>query len=157
MKSLIQIILLLLLYPAANSQQVSLINIDQLNKRIENGRDTTFVINFWATWCVPCVKELPNFEKLNEAHKSDKLKILLVSVDFISKLNTTVTPFVKNKKIKSEVFLLNETDQQQYIDRIDTSWSGSIPATLFIKNGKRKFIEKEFTYTQLLTEYKTTL
>ncbi|HSC55340.1 MAG TPA: TlpA family protein disulfide reductase [Phnomibacter sp.] len=156
MKRLLQIIFLLLWQFTARSQQVRLMNIDQLNKRIENGKDTTFIINFWATWCSPCVKELPNFEKLNKEYQSEKLKVLLVSVDYISKLKTTVIPFVQKRNIKSEVFVLNEKDQQQYIDRIDPSWSGSIPATLFIKNGKRKFIEKEFTYAQLLTEYKAT-
>lgn len=153
-KSCFALLFILCLGTSANSQQVRLITINQLNRKVENRKDTTFIINFWATWCAPCIKELPNFEKLNQEYKEDKLKILLVSVDFNSQLKTTVIPFIKKRKIKSEVFLLNETDQQQYIDRIDTSWSGSVPATLFIKNGKRKFIEKEFTYTQLLTEYK---
>jgi len=136
------------------SQNVKLLNIDQLNERIEKGKDSSYVVNFWATWCAPCIKELPHFEKLNAAFKSDKLAVLLVSVDFKSKLNSAVIPFIKRKNIKSQVFLLNESDPQQYIDRIDKSWSGSIPATLFIKGDKRKFIESEFTYEQLLTEYK---
>jgi thiol-disulfide isomerase/thioredoxin len=136
------------------SQNVKLLNIDQLNERIEKGKDSIYVVNFWATWCAPCIKELPHFEKLNAAFKSDKVAVLLVSVDFKSKLNSAVIPFVKRKNIKSQVFLLNESDPQQYIDRIDKSWSGSIPATLFIKGDKRKFIESEFTYEQLLTEYK---
>ena len=136
------------------SQNVKLLNIDQLNERIEKGKDSIYVVNFWATWCAPCIKELPHFEKLNAEFKSEKLAVLLVSVDFKSKLNSAVIPFVKRKNIKSQVFLLNESDPQQYIDRIDKSWSGSIPATLFIKGDKRKFIESEFTYEQLLTEYK---
>jgi len=136
------------------SQNVKLLSIDQLNERIEKGKDSIYVVNFWATWCAPCIKELPHFEKLNAEFKSEKLAVLLVSVDFKSKLNSAVIPFVKRKNIKSQVFLLNESDPQQYIDRIDKSWSGSIPATLFIKGDKRKFIESEFTYEQLLTEYK---
>lgn len=139
---------------AGYSQNVKLLNIDQLNERIEKGKDSIYVVNFWATWCAPCIKELPHFEKLNAEFKSEKLAVLLVSVDFKSKLNSAVIPFVKRKNIKSQVFLLNESDPQQYIDRIDKSWSGSIPATLFIKGDKRKFIESEFTYEQLLTEYK---
>ena len=138
----------------AYSQNVKLLNIDQLNERIKNGKDSTYVVNFWATWCAPCIKELPHFEKLNAAYKNEKLAVLLVSVDFKSKLNSAVIPFVKRKNIKSQVFLLNEDDPQKYIDRIDKTWSGSIPATLFIKGDKRKFIESEFTYEQLLTEYK---
>lgn len=136
------------------SQQVKLLNIDQLNERIKNGKDSTYVVNFWATWCAPCIKELPHFEKLKAEHRSEKLAVLLVSVDFKSKLNSGVIPFVKRKNLKSEVFLLNESSPQEYIDRIDPSWSGSIPATIFIKNDKRKFVENEFTYEQLLTEYK---
>lgn len=136
------------------SQNVKLLNIDQLNERIKNGKDSTYVVNFWATWCAPCIKELPHFEKLNAEYKSEKLAVLLVSVDFKSKLKSAVIPFVKRKNMKSEVFLLNESSPQEYIDRIDKSWSGSIPATLFIKGDKRTFIESEFTYEQLLTEYK---
>ena len=136
------------------SQQVRLLSIDQLNKRINNGRDSTYVINFWATWCAPCIKELPHFERLSSENKSDKLAVLLVSVDFKSKLKSAVVPFIKRKKIKNEVFLLNETNPQEYIDQIDKSWSGSIPATLFIKKGKRKLMESEFTYGQLLKAYK---
>ena len=136
------------------SQNVKLLNIDQLNERIKNGKDSTYVVNFWATWCAPCIKELPHFEKLKADHQSDKLAVLLVSVDFKSKLNSAVVPFVKRKNLKNEVFLLNESNPQEYIDRIDKDWSGSIPATLFIKEDKRKFIESEFTYEQLLTEYK---
>ncbi|WP_017495644.1 TlpA family protein disulfide reductase [Flavobacterium sp. WG21] len=136
------------------SQNVKLLNIDQLNERIKNGKDSTYVVNFWATWCAPCIKELPHFEKLKTDHQSDKLAVLLVSVDFKSKLNSAVVPFVKRKNLKNEVFLLNESNPQEYIDRIDKDWSGSIPATLFIKEDKRKFIESEFTYEQLLTEYK---
>ncbi|KUJ59369.1 redoxin [Flavobacteriaceae bacterium CRH] len=138
----------------AQSQKVKLINVDQLQERIKNGKDSTYVVNFWATWCAPCIKELPNFEKLGAAYKSEKLAVLLVSVDFKSKLISNVEPFVKRKNLKNPVFLLNESNPQEYIDRIDPSWSGSIPATLFIKNDKRKFIESELTYEQLLTEYK---
>jgi thiol-disulfide isomerase/thioredoxin len=133
---------------------VKLLNIDQLNERIKNGKDSTYVVNFWATWCAPCIKELPHFEKLSAEHKSEKLAVLLVSLDFKSKLASNVVPFVKRKNLKNEVFLLNESSPQEFIDRIDPNWSGSIPATLFIKNDKRKFVESEFTYEQLLTEYK---
>ncbi|WP_264537389.1 TlpA family protein disulfide reductase [Flavobacterium sp. N1736] len=136
------------------SQQVKLLNIDQLQERIKNGKDSTYVVNFWATWCAPCIKELPHFEKLGSEYKSEKLAVLLVSVDFKSKLTSAVVPFVKRKGLRNQVFMLNESNPQEYIDRIDPSWSGSIPATLFIKNDKRKFIESELTYEQLLTEYK---
>lgn len=135
------------------SQQVDLLTVDKLNERLELGKDTTYVVNFWATWCAPCIKELPHFEKLQQEKRKEKVKVLLVSVDFKSRLEKSVVPFVKKRGLKNEVFLLDETDQQEYIDRIDKTWSGAIPATLFVKGKSRKFVEKEFTYQSLLTEY----
>ena len=140
---------------SANAQKVSLIKIDELENRINTGKDTTYIINFWATWCTPCMEELPNFEKLNNGYKKEKLKILLVSVDFKSQLTSSVIPFVNKKKLKNEVFFLDEEDQQEYINRIDSTWSGAIPASLFIRNNKRKFIEGQLSYSALLREYQT--
>ncbi len=155
MKKYLAIIILFGASFSAFSQPARLITIDQLNDRMENGGDTTYIINFWATWCVPCIKELPAFEKFGEKFKDEKTKVLLVSVNFKSELNDSVITFLKKENIKSEVFLLNEKNQQEYIDRIDSSWSGSIPATLFIKNGRRSFFEKDFTYDDLQTTYKS--
>lgn len=129
--------------------QVKLLTLDDLDKRIANGKDTTYVINFWATWCSPCVAELPNFEKLRLANLHKPVKVLLISLDFKSKLEKAVIPFVQKNKINAEVFLLNEPDQQQYIERIDKKWSGAIPATLFVNKKVRRFYEKEFTEAEL--------
>src|SRR5207344_512272 len=107
----------------ALSQHINLITIDQLNDRIDNGKDTTYIINFWATWCGPCVKEIPAYEKFGQDFKTEKTKMLLISVDFKSELNTSLIPFLKKSKLKSEVLLLDEKDPQEYINRIDSTWS----------------------------------
>ena len=136
------------------AQHVDLLTLNQLYERVNHGQDTTFIINFWATWCVPCVKELPNFEKISDEYKNENLKVLLVNLDYKSKLNSSVLPFIKKNGIKNEVFMLNESDPEVYINRIDSSWSGALPATLMLKDKKRKFFEKDFTYSELLSEYK---
>ncbi len=140
---------------AVQAQEVSLLKLDALEQRIAAGGDTAFVVNFWATWCGPCVRELPNFERLAKRYKKKKLKVLLVSVDFRSQLEKGVIPFVVQRKLKNEVFLLDEEDQQEYVNRVDTRWSGSIPASLFIKQDKRKFVEQELSYRQLVKTYQT--
>lgn len=150
----ILIIFSLVLSSRVFAQQVQLIKLDDINKRVMSGKDTVYIINFWATWCVPCLEELPHFEKLSSQYKINKLKVMLISMDFRSKLESTVVPFVRKKTLKNEVFLFDETNQQEYIDRIDSSWSGALPATLIIHKDKRRFFEKEFTYQELLTEYK---
>lgn len=131
--------------------QVKLLSYDQLTKRMSKGKDTTYVINFWATWCGPCVAELPHFEKLNQEYKNSPIKVILMSLDFKSKLQKEVIPFVKKHKLATEVYVVNESDQQQFIANVDQKWSGAIPATLFINTQKksRLFAEKEFTYEDL--------
>lgn len=153
MKTLLNLGICLLIASSGFSQKVDLLTVNDLEQRIKKGKDTTYVINFWATWCAPCIKEIPHFEKLQQEKRSDKLKVLMISLDFKDRLEKSVIPYVKRRGFRNEFFLLDETDQQQYIDRIDKSWSGAIPATLFVKPGKRKFIEKEFTYSSLLKEY----
>ena len=131
-----------------------LIKADELMARIRNSSDTTYVINFWATWCSPCVKELPDFEKLNENYKDKKVKVLLVSIDFASDYESKLLPFVEKKKLRSEVMLLDESKPNDFIDKINRRWSRSIPATMIV-NGQEKysdFFEREITYEFLETK-----
>ncbi|WP_256013088.1 TlpA disulfide reductase family protein [Desertivirga xinjiangensis] len=157
MKLFITIGLFIVSMSPVKAQTVNLLTVDQLEKRINQGKDTIYVVNFWATWCAPCIKELPHFEKLQASYKSQPLKVLLISLDFKSKMNSSVVPFVRKKQLKNEVFLLNESNAQQYIDRISKEWSGALPATLIVNKQKnvREFYEKEFTYNDLEKIYQS--
>lgn len=151
MKKYIVTILLMLVGFCVNAQ-VKLLTLSELEQRAAKGKDTTYVVNFWATWCGPCVEELPYFEKLNSENANKPFKVILMSLDFKSKLKTDVIPFAAKHQLKSEVYVVNESDQQKFIDRVDKNWSGSLPATLFINTDKkiRSFYEKAFTYDQLV-------
>ena len=129
-----------------NAQSVPVIGLDDLETRLENGADTTFVVNFWATWCGPCVKELPYFEVLEKANSGDAFKVLLVSLDFVNQLNSKVVPFVEKKKLVSEVVLMDEDRPNEWIPRVSEKWSGALPATLFVNTQKktRHFHEGSF-------------
>ncbi|WP_338349961.1 redoxin domain-containing protein [Nonlabens sp. SCSIO 43208] len=105
------------------------------------------VINFWATWCAPCVEELPYFEKVNT--KYDDVDVVLISLDDVEKVTSTVNPFLKEEEIKSSVYLLDDPYAAEWIPMVDDHWDGAIPVTL-IKKGKEKyFINKAVTYDQL--------
>lgn len=139
--------------------QVKLLSLNELEQRIANGKDTTYLVNFWATWCAPCVAELPSFEQLQKESANKPVKVILLSMDFKSKLKSDVIPFVQKNKLMSEVYVVNEPDQQVFIERVSKDWSGALPATLLIntKLQKRSFYEKEFTYKELvqtLTSFK---
>ena len=122
-----------------------------LEKAVLSDNNTTYVVNFWATWCAPCVKELPHFEQLNSENK--KVKVVLVSLDFKDQYEAKLLPFLKKKAIKSEVVLLTDKDYNTWLPSVDKDWSGSIPATLIIKNGKKVFVEKMFASYEELNQY----
>lgn len=136
------------------AQQVQPISIDDLNARVNVVDDTVYVVNFWATWCKPCVKELPYFRELEVNHHNDKLKVLLVSVDFPSEIDKSLIPFMKKTALKN-TFIISDKNQQEYINKIDPQWSGTIPITLFIKNAKRLLVEQTLSYRDMLRYYKT--
>ncbi|SFD58577.1 Thiol-disulfide isomerase or thioredoxin [Algibacter lectus] len=121
-----------------------------LNK--EDGK--IHVINFWATWCAPCVKELPYFEKLKSEYGNKNVDFTLVSLDFPHMYDSKLKPFVLKQQLKSKVIALDDVDSNSWIPQIDESWSGSLPATIIYKNGERKFFEKSFTYEELEHELK---
>ncbi len=126
------------------AQKTEIIKLEQLQELIEAKTDHIKVINFWATWCAPCIKELPLFEKLGQ-ERSD-VKVTLVSMDLDLDPNPEkVHKFVARKKLQSQVLMLDERDPNSYIDQIDKNWSGALPATIIIngKTGQRKFVGKE--------------
>ncbi|MBK5722345.1 TlpA family protein disulfide reductase [Dysgonomonas sp. Marseille-P4677] len=115
----------------------------------EVSNDTTYVFNFWATYCAPCIKELPHFEAAGKKYAGEKIKIVLVSLDFKSRIQTGVIPFIKKRNISLPVIVLADPDANAWIDKVDPSWDGAIPATLIVKKGERAFYKKEFTYEEL--------
>lgn len=126
------------------AQPAEKVKIEDLQSILEGKAGKIQVLNFWATWCAPCIKELPLFEQIN-ATRND-IEVSLVSVDLDLDPNPDkIYRFIDRKKLKSKVYILEETNPNSWINKIDKSWSGAIPATLIVnlENGKRKFVEKE--------------
>lgn len=146
--------MLLLLAAPGQAQQVEVVTFPALEKRLSQPNDTTYVVNFWATWCGPCIKELPYFEQANKTYAGQKVKVLLVSLDYASQLDKKVKPFVLKRGLQSEVLLLNETDPNTWLGKVDDKWSGSIPFTLVLNNKKQKRagFEQEFTQAELTAQ-----
>ncbi|MEO1096669.1 MAG: TlpA disulfide reductase family protein [Bacteroidota bacterium] len=129
--------------------EAEIIKFDRLDALIKERKNQVTVINFWATWCGPCIKELPYFEAARKTY-GDKLSVNLISLDFADQL-PKVHKFMERKGIESNVYLLDEIDYNSWIDRVDKSWSGAIPATLIVdgRTDKRKFVESELTEAEL--------
>ena len=128
---------------------ISVYDFKKFEPLLHKKNDTTYVINFWATWCKPCVKELPYFEELHSNYKDENVKVILVSLDMESQIDSKLKPFIEKNNIKSKLILLDDPDANAWISKIDSTWSGAIPATLIYKNQKKKFYEKSFNYESL--------
>lgn len=134
--------------------ELEIYDFEGFEKFLNKKDNTVYVINFWATWCAPCVKELPYFEKLNTEYANKNVKVILVSLDFPHLYDSKLKPFIKKKKLQSRVIALDDVDMNTWIPKVDKTWSGSLPATLIYKNDKRKFFEQSFTYEELEEEVK---
>jgi len=135
----------------SEGQQLTQIRIPDLEKILSSGEDKLLVINFWATWCPPCVKELPHFQKVAKEYNKDKVSFLLVSLDFPSQIDSHLKPFLKKNKVALDVVLMMDTDQNEWIDKVDPSWQGNIPVTLMLNNPRkiRKFHSGDMNETEL--------
>ncbi|WP_299102857.1 TlpA disulfide reductase family protein [uncultured Winogradskyella sp.] len=147
------LILLIFVLPVQD-EKLEVYDYDGLEPLINQNDDKVHVVNFWATWCGPCIKELPYFEAINEKYDDDNVEVLLVSLDFPKKYDTALKPYIEKHKLKSRVVALNDTDQNRWIPAINENWSGALPATIIYRGNKRQFYEKSFTQEELETELK---
>lgn len=134
--------------------ELEIYDFQGFKKFLNKKDDTVYVINFWATWCAPCVKELPYFEKLNQEYENRNVKVLLVSLDFPHLYDSKLKPFIEKKKLQSKVVALDDVDMNTWIPQVNDSWSGSLPATIIFRNDDSKFFEQSFTYESLENEVK---
>ena len=141
----------LLSFGQSKGQSLKEIGSDGLEALSSNINDTTYVVNFWATWCSPCVKEIGYFEELHREYASTNVKVFLVSLDFPNQIEKRVIPFLKEKDITAEVLLVTDLDYNSWIDRVDPTWSGSLPATLIYNREQRMFLEKEVSRDELFS------
>jgi len=131
-----------------SAQNVELVKYDQLEKEYKVEENKLLLVNFWATWCGPCIREIPHFQ---EADKRSDIAVYLVSVDFPQD-KKKVENFVEKRNLDSRIFLLDEKDYDYYMPKVSENWTGAIPATLVIDSyGNRYFYEQAFTKETLQT------
>ncbi|MFT3751399.1 MAG: TlpA disulfide reductase family protein [Paludibacter sp.] len=132
---------------------MKIVKFTNLEAIIKNNGNKLLVINFWATWCKPCVEELPGFMEVNKMYANNPgFKMILVSLDVAKESETKVRPFILKNKINTEVYLLDDNKRMnEWIPAIDKNWSGAIPATVFYRNGKKlEFIENKMHKNELI-------
>lgn len=156
-----KIFLLFFIFLAAASvkaQQIPLWKINDLQSYIKNA-DSVLVINFWATYCKPCLEEIPYYQAIINKHKDQKVKLLLLDLDTKEIYPAKIENFVKERNYSSQVVWLNENNINYYCPKVDKSWMGGIPSTLFINNktGYKKFFEQQLKPEKFEIELKNAI
>lgn len=127
-------------------------NFDDLAPIFSREDGKTYVINFWATWCGPCVEELPYFERLAEETAGQDVEIVLVSLDFRRDVRTKLLRFIRERPLELPVIALTDSKTNVWIDKVDPEWGGAIPITIVYKNDQRQFFAEQFSDYEELAE-----
>lgn len=134
---------------APREEKVRVLDFKALEPLLHQKNDTVYLVNFWATWCAPCVKELPAIMAVEKKYADKKFKVLLISLDMPTQVNSRLMPFIRSHKITSEVVLLDDPDQNSWIEKTDKRWSGEIPFTLLYGRDFRESYSEGFSYRTL--------
>jgi len=137
-----------------NTIELEVHDFDGLEPLLNKQGDKVYVVNFWATWCAPCIKEIPHFEKLNANYKNKNVEVLLVSLDFPFNYEKKLKPFIKEHKLQSKIVALDDPDMNSWMPKVSEEWTGAIPITIIYNKEKRQFYERTFTYKELENEVK---
>ena len=135
----------------SNAEKLEVYDFDGIEHYLKQNDDKVYVVNFWATWCAPCVKELPYFEQIQQDFK-ENVEVVLISLDFPSQYESKLIPFLEKKQLTSKVIVLDDTDMNSWIPKIDSEWDGAIPVTLIYNKDQRQFYPQSFTYDALSSE-----
>ncbi len=128
-------------------------NFDKIDALFHKNNDTTYVINFWATTCPPCIKELPYFEKLNKLSESQALRVILINRDLEKHFDKRVIPFIQKHHIKSKIIALHDENMSKWLDAVYSKWWGALPFTIIYKGKNKQFYLDPFeNYSDLERE-----
>ena len=143
--SLFIVLLVLLSCQQNNTVQtnVALLDSVKLNNLISENKGNVLVVNVWATWCVPCVEEMPALIKLTDSYESENVKIIGISIDYPEEIQSKILPFIKKNKINFPIYVNDFKNDEALINYLNKEWSGAIPATfIYDKNS----VQKEFLF-----------
>lgn len=129
---------------ASKLPKVVRIDAHGLKNLLKPGDGKPLLINFWATWCVPCREEFPDLVKIGADYK-DRIDLITVSLDDLAEINRDVPKFLAEMKSDSPAFLLKTPDESAAIAAVSKDWQGGLPFTIlfdaqgtaiYIKQGK---------------------
>ena len=152
------ILLLLLTGLAGSAQTIKKIKITDLERTIAQS-DHPLIVNFWATFCAPCVKEIPYFQSTVAHYPGEQVELILVSLDLPDYYPAKIASFAQGRGFTANIVWLDETNADYFCPKVDPRWTGGIPSSLFINNKThyRRFFDRQLTEPQVDLEIKEML
>jgi thiol-disulfide isomerase/thioredoxin len=152
------IVLLIFFTGTINAQEVKAVKVTELAKTIKESK-TPLIVNFWATFCVPCIQEIPYFQQLVQQYRSKNVSLIFVSLDLKKAYPIEVNKWAKKLNLVFPVVWLDETNADYFCPKIDTSWTGGMPSSLLVNNatGYHKFYEEQLSREKLEKEIQAML
>jgi len=118
---------------------------------VKANRKTVLYINLWASWCKPCVEELPDFAKFYNLSKKEAsgYEVLFISLDQPKKIQKTAYPLLLQLGINGRHYFINSR-LTKFVNHFDDKWDGALPATIIVMGGKIKAIyQKSLNFADL--------
>lgn len=129
--------------PAVKTPTVPAINTEEMQQLLKRNGDRPLLVNFWATWCIPCRVEFPDLIKVDKDYRAKGLDFIAITLDDVADRETVVPKFLRQMKAQMPVYLLNVPDPDPAINSVDPEWGGVLPAT-FLYNKKGEVVYKHF-------------
>jgi thiol-disulfide isomerase/thioredoxin len=115
--------------------EVNLIDANGVREIMKNNSGKLRLVNIWATWCGPCVIEMPELVTINRMYRSSRpFEMVTISVDMPSK-KADVIKFLKDKQVSCINYLFDSEDRTELGEVLEKGWEGGIPYTIIIKPG----------------------
>ncbi|MBI1342597.1 MAG: redoxin domain-containing protein [Terrimonas sp.] len=144
MKKILILLSFLMVCIFLQAQEVQKVKMSELLTLIRESNHP-LIVNFWATFCGPCVEEIPYFQEAVKKYENSGTELLLVSLDLPGFFPDKIRTFARKRNFNASLYWLDETDADYFCPMIDSAWSGVMPATLLIDNktGYRRFFEEQ--------------
>ena len=135
-------------FPKETSASPVSLSVDELVLLVSKETEQLTIYNFWATWCTPCLKEMPDFERFAKDHP--EVKLIFVSLDRKSVWDSKVPQVIEELGIKSQVLLVEPEVDLNWRYKVSEKWKlMSIPVTLMVEGNKRLFFDAPLNYRDL--------